>query len=306
MSGLDARKLETFRVVALAGTISAAARALHLSQPAVSAQIRELEDECGRPLLVRMARGVRMNADGRRLLEHAQRVEEALRAAADAVRAGPDEGGELVVAASQTTAAFVLPPLLAEFLHSRKGTAVRVEVGNTSAVLRWLAEGRVPLGLVEGLRRAPGVRLERFLDDELLPVVASSARPEMLSVRRLADLDGIPIVWREVGSGTRAVVEHALRRTGYRRARRRADVSLGTNTAVKAAVLLGLGIGFLSRWSMRTELEAGRLRVLPIEGLRIRRSFAWALPAGGVMGLPGRFLAEARRIVGRGGGAWQP
>ncbi len=70
--------------------------------------------------------------------------------------------------------------------------------------------------------------------------------------------------------------------------------------------MLGLGVGFLSRWSMRTELEAGRLRLLPIHGLVIRRSFAWALPAGGVMGLPGRFLAEARRIVARGGAAWQP
>ncbi len=306
MAGLDARKLETFRVVALAGTISSAARALHLSQPAVSAQIRELEDECGRPLLVRTARGVRLNEDGRRLLDHAQRVDQALRAAAEAVREEPEAGGELVVGASQTTAAFVLPPLLGEFLRPRADVAVRVEVGNTAAVLRWLAEGKVPLGLVEGLHRAAGVRLERFLDDELLPVAASSARPELLGVRRLADLDAVPIVWREFGSGTRAVVEHALRRAGFRRDRGRADLSLGTNTAVKAAVLLGLGVGFLSRWSMRTELEAGRLRVLPIHGLVIRRSFAWALPAGGVMGLPGRFLAEARRIVARGGAAWHP
>jgi DNA-binding transcriptional LysR family regulator len=272
----------------------------------VSAQIRDLEAECGRPLLVRSARGVRLNSDGRRLLEHAQRVDEALRAAADAVREDLDEGGELVLGASQTTAAFVIPPLVADFRRSRHDAAVRVEVGNTTAVLRWLAEGKVPLGLVEGLRRAPGVRLERFLDDELLPVASSSAPPALLSVRRLADLDRVPIVWRELGSGTRAVVEHALRRAGYHRHAGSADLSFGTNTAVEAAVQLGLGIGFLSRWAIRTKLEAGRLHVLPIHGLAIRRSFAWALPAGGVMGLAGRFLAEARRIAAHGGAAWQP
>jgi DNA-binding transcriptional LysR family regulator len=306
MAGIDPRKLETFRVVALSGTISSAARALHLSQPAVSAQIRDLEAECGRPLLVRSARGVRLNDDGRRLLEHAQRVEEALRAAADSVRGELDPGGELVLGASQTTAAFVIPPLVADFRRSRRDVSVRVEVGNTAAVLRWLAEGKVPLGLVEGLRRAPGVRLERFLDDELLPVASSSAPPELLRVRRLADLEGVPIVWRELGSGTRAVVEQALRRVGAHGRPARADLTFGTNTAVKAAVLLGLGVGFLSRWAMRAELEAGRLRVLPIHGLEIRRSFAWALPAGGVMGVAGRFLDEARRIVARGGPAWRP
>lgn len=306
MAGIDPRKLETFRVVALSGTISAAARALHLSQPAVSAQIRDLEEECGRPLLLRSARGVRLNGDGRRLLEHAQRVDEALRAAADAVREDVERGGELVLAASHTTAESVIPPLVAEFRHRRPDVSVRVEVGNTAAVLRWLADGTVPLGLVEGLRRAPGVRLERFLDDELLPVASSSAAPELLAVRRLADLDAVPIVWREVGSGTRAVVEHALRRAGYRRRPGHPDLSFGTNGAVKAAVLLGLGVGFLSRRSMRAELEAGRLRPLPIHGVAIRRGFAWALPAGGVMGLAGRFLAEARRTVARGGPGWQP
>ncbi len=306
MSRIDPRRLETFRVVALAGRISAAARTLHLSQPAVSGQIRELERECGRPLLIRTARGVLPTPDGERLLEHAQRVEEILRAAAEPHDEG-GEGGELVVGASQTTAACVIPPLLAEHRRARPGQAVRVEVGNTAAVLAWLAEGAIPLGLVEGLPRAPRVRLEPYVEDEILPVASPGAPAAFLRARRVSDLERVPIVWREVGSGTRAVVERALRRAGHRRGRGHADLALGTNEAVKAAVLLGLGVGFLSRWTIRSELATGALRVLPLQGLRVARAFSWALPAGGVPGAAGSFLREARRLVaGPGRPAWFP
>lgn len=306
MSRIDPRRLETFRVVALAGRISAAARMLHLSQPAVSGQVRELERECGRPLLIRTARGVLPTPDGERLLEHAQRVEEILRAAAEPHDEGADTG-ELVLGASQTTAACVIPHLVAEHRRARPDQAVRVEVGNTEAVLAWLAEGTVPLAMVEGLPRARGVRLEAYVDDELLPVASAGAPAAFQRVRRVAELERVPIVWREVGSGSRAVVERALRRAGHRRGRGHADLALGTNEAVKAAVLLGLGVGFLSRWAIRAELATGALRALPLQDLRVTRAFSWALPAGGVPGPAGRFLREARRLVaGPGRPAWFP
>lgn len=307
MPRIDPRRLETFRAVALAGRISAAARNLHLSQPAVSGQIRELERECGRPLLVRSASGVRLTADGERLLEHAQRVDEILRAAAEPMQDEPGEGGELVMGASQTTAACVVPHLVAELRRARPEVAVRVEVGNTAAVLQWLAAGTVPLGLVEGLPRAGRVRLEPYVEDVILPVASAAAPAGFLRLRRVSELDRVPIVWREVGSGTRAVVERALRRAGYRRGRGRADLALGTNEAVKAAVLLGLGVGFLSRWSIRAELATGALRAIPLQDLRIARTFSWALPAGGVLGIAGRFLRQAQRLAaGPDRPAWFP
>ena len=93
------------------------------------------------------------------------------------------------------------------------------------------------------------------------------------------------------------MVEKALRRAGVRRGRRHADLAFGTNDAVKAAVQLGLGVGFLSRWAIRTELSTGALRAIPLESLRIERAFSWALPAGGVLGIAGRFLRESQRLA---------
>jgi DNA-binding transcriptional LysR family regulator len=290
---LDPRRLETFRVVATLGKISVAARALFLSQPAVTAQVRQLEDQCGAPLFVRTPRGMTLNERGRVLFAHAQRLREMLDEASAAVSAEPSAAAlELTLAASTTVASYVLPALLVGFARSRPGLSVRLDVGNTEEVLERVKAGRAPLGLVEGHARAAGIRLRAFLADEL---VATVGQVEKLRVRRLADLEKVPLVWREPGSGTRAVTERALRKAGSTRRWRRGDLQLASTEAIKTAVSLGAGLGFLSRVSMRKELASGTLRTVAIPGLRIPRAFSWVLPAGEVSGVAGdffRFAAE--------------
>src|SRR4051794_13566796 len=112
---MDSPLLHTFRVVCEAGRISLAARVLHLSQPAVSQQVRRLEDACGQALLVRSARGVTPTPAGETLLGYARRVDELLEDAGAAVRQVERSGGELRLASSTTLASYVLPPLLARF-----------------------------------------------------------------------------------------------------------------------------------------------------------------------------------------------
>jgi DNA-binding transcriptional LysR family regulator len=137
------------------------------------------------------------------------------------------------------------------------------------------------------------VRLEPFLADELVATLSGAAERPLASVRRLQDLEKIPIVWREPGSGTRAVVERALRRAGSRRRSRRGDLQLASTEAIKTAVALGAGLGFLSRFSMRRELASGTLRIVSLPGLRIERAFSWVLPAAELAGLPGAFVRYA-------------
>ena len=288
---LDPRKLETFRVVAQAGRVSAAARSLNLSQPAVTAQIRQLETDLGQPLFTRHASGVDLTDTGRVLLDYARRVHQLLEEAGEQVRSKQPAGGGLRLGASTTAAAYVLPELFRGFLVGHQPSPLALEVGNTDEVLGWLREERVSLALVEGLTRAPGLSLQPYLRDELVAVRASRAQQSLTRVRTAADLGTVPLIWREPGSGTRVVVERALRRM---RPPRDSDLVVGDTEAIKACVLLGLGIGFLSRWSIQREVAQGSLVVIPLPDLSILRTFSWAQTWGGHAGQTVTFLHWAQ------------
>jgi DNA-binding transcriptional LysR family regulator len=290
---LDPAWLSTFLAVLDAGRISGAARALHLSQPAVTAQIQRLEESLGAPLFVRTAQGVTPTDAGTRLAGYARSIGELLDEAITHVAGAPEKSGPLVVATSTTIAAHVLPPLLARFRGAHPRAAIRVHVGNTEEVVDEVRAGRAPLGLVEGHTRASGVRLEPFVDDEIIPIVGRDAP---YRIQRLEDLDGVPILWRESGSGTRAVVERALRAAGLaRRTARDLDLELGSTEAILGGAVAGLGVAFVSRSSARVHLAAGLLRVVPGLDLVVRRTFRWALPAKALTGAAARFFALAQR-----------
>ena len=293
VSELDPRRLETFRVVAQLGQVSGAARSLNLSQPAVTAQIRQLEAEAGRPLFTRHASGVELTEAGRLLLDYAKRIRGLLEEAGERVLGEGRLGGELRLGASTTAAAYILPPLLRGFLADHRPAPLVLEVGNTEEVLQWVREGRTSLALVEGLTRAPGLALDPYLKDELVPVRAVRAPKPLAAVRSAGDLGGVPLIWREPGSGTRAVVERALRKARVVRAPRGSDLVVGDTESIKSCVLLGLGIGFLSRWSIPREVRHGLVEVIPLPDLGIPRIFSWAQAGGGAPGQAGAFLRHA-------------
>jgi DNA-binding transcriptional LysR family regulator len=292
MGRLDPRKLETFRVVVQTRKISAAAKLLHLSQPAVTAQIRALEEECGRELLLRTSKGVTPNDWGLRLLEAAKQVHEVLGEVETAFQGEPEGGEEVVIGASMTAAAYVIPTLVAGYRAIHGRVPFRLQVSNTARVLEWVADGRVPLGLVEGRTRSSSVHLERYLEDELVPVAASSAR-DLCRMTRAAQLADVPLLLREPGSNTREMVEEALGRVLGMKLVRSSELLFGSNQSMKMAAVAGLGVAFVSRWSVQLEVSAGTLRVLPLRDLRIARSFSWASPARAMHGAAGRFQAWA-------------
>ena len=293
MGRIDPRKLETFRVVAQARKVSTAAQLLHLSQPAVTAQVRALEEECGRTLLLRSSRGVTPTDWGLRLLETAKGVQGLLGALETEMRGEPAAGDEVVLGASMNAAAYVVPPLVAGYraLHDR--ARFRVQVSNTARVLEWVADGRVALGLVEARQRSPRAHLERYLEDEVVAVAASSRR-DLRRVTRAADLAHVPLLLREPGSHTRALVEEAIAAAGAGPIRR-AELVFGSNQSIKMAAVAGLGVAFVSRWSVQAQVAAGRLAILPLRDMRMVRTFSWATPSREIQGAAGRFLAWARR-----------
>lgn len=294
MGAIDPRKLETFRVVVQAGKISTAAKVLHLSQPAVTAQIRALEEECGRALLTRTPKGVVPNSWGLRVLEAAKQVHEVMGVVESAIRETPAVTQEVVLGASMTTSAYVVPALVAAFRAGHGPVPFRVLVSNTPRVLEWVADGRVPLAIVEGRTRSSVVHLEPYLQDELVPVVAGAAS-EFRGIARAADLAHVPMLVREPGSSTRAAVEEALAALPGGSPALQPELQFGSNQSIKMAAVAGLGVAFLSRWSVQAELATGALRVLTLKDLRIARTFSWATLARQLHGAAGRFLAWARK-----------
>lgn len=296
---MDSTLLHTFRVVCDTGRISMAARVLHLSQPAVSQQIQKLEDGCGQPLLTRSARGVTPTPAGATLLTYARRVDEVLEEADAALSRATPAGGELRLAASTTLASYVVPRLFARFTAREPAASLRLLVANTAGVLERVRDGDVSVGLIEGAERAAHVHTEPFFDDEIVPCVAAATDKLGFAVpRSVGDLASAPLAMRERGSGTREVVERALREAGVRRRRGATELELGSTEACKVAVEAGLAVGFLARVAIDKELALGTLRPIDIRRLHITRTFRWALsstaPPGGIAGRFYRFAAGWR------------
>ena len=290
---LDARRLETFLVVAQCAQVSAAARLLNLSQPAVTGQIRQLEAEVGHSLFLRHLKGMRLTEHGALLLDYARKVHDLREEASTCMLGEQAMAGELRLGASTTAAAYIIPQLLRGFLRTHRLATVTLEVGNTDEVLGWIRDGRIGLGLVEGLTRAPGVSMEAYLQDELVAVRPRGAPPALAAVRKAADLAGVPMIRREPGSGTRAVMERAFRKAKVPVQTRPSDLVVGDTETIKACVLAGLGIGFLSLWSIQRERLNGSLEVIPLPDLRILRTFSWAHGSGALSGLAAAFQRHA-------------
>jgi molybdate transport repressor ModE-like protein len=282
---LDLRLLRSFVAVAQCGKVSTAAKHLHLSQPAVTAHVRRLEEIVGKPLLCRSARGVTLTKQGHALHNLSTEIQNTLSRIEASFRSEHELGGELRFGASLTIASHVIPSFLAEFSRAYPRVEIELRVDNTDGVLGCVREGNYPFALAEGNPRAAGLRLEKFVDDEV--VLVAGTNPAFRKYQQLAgsvttarDACQLPLIWRESGSGTRAVVEAALRKMGIQAKRLPYQYVMADWEAIKTAVFHCMGFAFLSRWNVQNELALGQLRVVQISDLVIRRGFYWVLPSG--------------------------
>lgn len=257
------------------GSISAAADAHGITQPAASMRLRSLERVLGITLLDRARTGARMTDAGTAAVEWAAvvlRDVQALMAGVAALRAEPSH---LHLAASLTVAEYLMPQWLPQ-LSAPDQTTVSLQMGNTAHVADLVTRGEVDLGFIEGPRPPGRLRSRDLLPDELV-VVVPPGHPWARRRRPLtpALLAAAPLVLREQGSGTRDVLTEALAGHGL-------DVSaameLGSTTAIKAAVFAGAGPAVLSALAVAAELGAGQLVAVACEGLSLRRTIRaiWA------------------------------
>ncbi|CAB3791407.1 LysR family transcriptional regulator [Pararobbsia alpina] len=250
-------QLMTFAAVAEHLNISHAARALFLSQPAVSGQLRQLQEEFGEALYRREGRGIVLTEAGRQLALHAERLRADFRqtlAFRDALRSL--DAGHVRIGASTTPASYLLPYLIAEFHRRHAGVTISTRYGNTAEVLAALPELDIALvegNVGEGLPAATAVH--RWLEDEVVAVVPAGHPLAQSAARqvRLDELSAYPLVLREIGSGVRQTVERAFARDGVVM---RVAYELAGVEGIKEAVRAGMGVGFVSMMSMRHEDDA--------------------------------------------------
>ncbi len=273
-------RLKVFRAVARHLNFTRAAEELLLTQPAVTQQIKALEDEYGVPLFDRTGGRIALTAAGATLLPYTERLkaisDEALEAVASV--AGSHAGG-LALGASQTIAQYLLPNLIAAFLREHPKVAITAISGNTEQMLGALGDHRIQLALIEGPEQRTDLHIEPFLEDRMVLVVPASHEWAGQEIG-LDDLRHAPLLMRELGSGSRRVVEQALAEAGVRRKDLRTTMELDSTEGLLSAVEAGLGVTFVSRWAIRNQLRLKTLAVARVEGLKLTRKFSLAYSAG--------------------------
>jgi DNA-binding transcriptional LysR family regulator len=278
---MDTRQLAAFCAVVERKSFSQAAERLGVTQPAVSLQIRSLEQRLGRRLLDRSGRRVEPTEAGLRLYASAQRVlaaEESLLEELDADEDGV-VSGTLELGASTGPGGTVVPVLLCELQQQHPGLRVRLSVSDTQTVVDRVADRELELGIVGAGRKHRGVVFDPFFEDEVVLACPAGHRfaGKTISLDRLR---GEPLIVMQEGAGVRQVIEDELRKAGARLRDLDVRLELGLQESVRSAVLAGHGISFISRLAIEADLTAGQIATARVRGLDPVREIFVARAAG--------------------------
>ncbi|GAX88537.1 selenium metabolism-associated LysR family transcriptional regulator [Effusibacillus lacus] len=265
-------QLLVFVTVVEKKNFSRAAESLNMTQPAVSQQIHSLEDHYGVKLFERNSKRVELTRAGEILHDYAVQIlnlhQEARQAINDLVGLVT---GKLMIGASLTIGEYVLPRLLAVFTRQFPDVEVAVSIGNTEVIADNALNSRIDVGLVEGPVNPANLMITPFLEDEMVLIVPSRHRLASVDTAETSDLSNETFIVREVGSGTRYVVEEVFRTLEFHPKR---EIQFGSTQAIKEAVEAGLGVAFISKWSIQKEIQLGTLSAVRVKGHSFPRPFS--------------------------------
>jgi len=278
MAQLENFRLKVFRTVAEHLSFRRAAEHLFLSQPAVTLQIKALEDELGVRLFDRSGGRITLTRQGSILLGYANQVADLV---ADAERQLGDNSheasGELLLGVSTTIGQYVLPRLLGAFLADHPRVQFSLTSGNTDEIVHLLLAGKIAVGLIEGPTHERGVHVEPLMDDELVLIAPVDFPADVLLP---AHVEKVTLLMREQGSGSRRVVESSLKKAGYSLKSFQRVIDMGSTEAIKSAVEAGLGVGLVSHWAVSKETELNAVKIITMQGVTVTRQFTLISPSG--------------------------
>jgi DNA-binding transcriptional LysR family regulator len=266
------RRLQVFHAVAKHLSFTKAAEALFMTQPAVTFQIRQLEEQFNTRLFDRAHGRISLTPAGQVALDYAERILSLSSELDTRLRemSGQLEG-PLLIGASTTIAEFLLPQVLGEFKVRYPGVVPRLFVANSEAVQGRVSERSLDLGFIEGESHLPSLVTDVCCEDELR-VVCSPSHPlaKLKSVEPQALMEHA-YASREPGSGTREVIDHYLHKAGVQPDALQVVMELGSPEALKGLVATGLGFTIMSRAIAALEVKLGRLVQVPLNPRLIRR-----------------------------------
>jgi DNA-binding transcriptional LysR family regulator len=265
------RRLQVFHAVAKHLSFTKAAEALFMTQPAVTFQIKQLEEQFNARLFDRSQGRITLTPAGALALEYAERIL-ALSAELDTrmKETSGQAAGPLLIGASMTIGEYVLPQLIGKFKARFPAVVPTLFVGNSEAVQDRVAERSLDLGFIEGDSHLSSLLSEVCCEDELQLVCAPSHPLAQQPFALPAMLTQHPYVGREAGSGTRAVIDRYLEKAGVAPESMNAVVELGSPEALKGLVATGLGFAIMSRVIVARELQLGQLVQVPLRPALIR------------------------------------
>jgi DNA-binding transcriptional LysR family regulator len=285
--------LETFCKAAELENFTAAAEALQLTQAAISQRIKAPEVDVGQPLFERTAGRVFLTESGRRLYDYARRIlslhDEARASLGQPVA---DVAGELHLAASTVPAEHLLPGILQAFHKKHPHVHVVAQVADSAGVLDALEQGKVSLALVGQAGPASWTESRPFAKDRLVLIVPAKHAWAKRSHVSMDEVHTQPLIVREPGSATRATLEEGLSQRRQRLSDFQVTLELGSNEAIKEAVLRGAGISFLSGFAVKEEVAARRLAALEVDKLDISRQLYLVTDRRRILPPPARAFLE--------------
>ena len=260
------RRLQVFHTVARLLSFTKAAESLHMTQPAVTFQVRQLEEYFNTRLFDRTHNRISLTAAGERVYEYASQIFDLYAKMDNAVRDMTGEiSGVLIIGASTTIAEYMLPALLGDFKKQYPDVNVHLKVSNSDGIVSMVENNDIDLGVVEAPVMNKNLVVEQCRNDRLVAIVHPTHELADKRQVKVKDLVTYAYIAREEGSGTREVIEEYLSGTGMKPADLSISMELGSPEAIKGAVEAGMGVSIVSEVTIHKELQLGTLVSLELD-----------------------------------------
>lgn len=274
-------RLKIFKKVAEKLSFTKAAKELFITQPAVTKHINNLEQEFNIKLFIRKGNKIELTEAGNILLKYAKNIENIYNQLDFELSAlNQKQKGKIKIGASTTIAQYVLPQLMANFKSKFNDLTVSVINGNTEQIEKALSNNEIDLGIIEGQSKRSEFHYIEFLKDEIVLVAKSSNAIAKKSEISLSELQKLPLILREEGSGTLEVISYYLKQKNINFTDLSVEMQFGSTEGIKNYILNSDRLAFLSIQSILNELKRNELSIIDITDFEIKRNFNFIFPEG--------------------------